>query len=352
MSEQENKPQATSHPEPSAPQAQDSPDREAAGKGSKSGKPPPFDERELVHRLAFAALNEQRRSRRWGVFFKLAGLTYLVWVTTLLWLGGGLELEAIGKTKPHTALVDVKGLIAPGEPASADNVVAALREAFDAENAKGIVLRINSPGGSPVQSRVINQEIRRLREKHPDTPLYAVVTDVGASGAYYIAVAADKIFVDRASIVGSIGVRMDGFGFVDAMHKLGVERRLLTAGEHKGLLDPFSPVSEFEQEHVKAMLDDIHGQFIAAVKEGRGDRLADDSELFSGLIWTGEEAVALGLADDFASPGEVARDVIEAEDIVDYTHKRPLAERLADRIGSAIGQGVVKMGTISHFQLR
>jgi protease-4 len=352
MSEEEHTTRANQDPESPPSGEPGKPESEEADKVSKSRKRPPFDERELVHRLAFAALNEQRRSRRWGVFFKLAGLAYLVWVTTLLWFGEGLELEAIGKTKDHTALVDVEGIIAPGESASADNVVDALRDAFKAEHAKGVVLRINSPGGSPVQSRFINQEIRRLREEHPDTPVYAVVTDVGASGAYYIAVAADKIFVDRASIVGSIGVRMDSFGFVDAIKKLGVERRLLTAGEHKALLDPFLPVDEFEREHVMGLLDDIHAQFIAAVKEGRGERLADDPELFSGLIWTGEEAVELGLADDFASPGEVARDVLEAEEIVDYTRKRPLAERLADRIGSAIAQGIVKLGAVGQFQLR
>jgi protease-4 len=352
MSEDDNKPGSDQlEGTPSRDREPDSRDAVSA-KAAQGGEGTAFDESELVQRLAFASLNEQRRARRWGVFFKLLALAYLVWVTSLLWLGGALELEVVGKTKEHTALIDVEGLIAPDEPASADNVVSALREAFKAENARGVVLRINSPGGSPVQSRFINQEIQRLREEYPDTPLYAVVTDVGASGAYYIAVAADKIFVDPASIVGSIGVRMDSFGFVEAIEKLGVERRLLTAGDHKALLDPFLPVDEFEREHIRSLLDEIHDQFIEAVKDGRGERLSQDEELFSGLVWTGEQAVALGLADDFASPGEVARDIIEAEEIVDYTRKRPLAERLADRIGTAIAQGLVTIGGADRFQLR
>jgi protease-4 len=350
MSEDDNKTQSGQAQTPPEPESNAT--EPAVSRPGRKGKRPAFDERELVQRLAFAALNEQRRSRRWSVFFKLAALAYLVWVTSLLWLGGALELEVVSKTKEHTALIDVEGLIAPDEPASADNVVAALREAFKSEHAAGVVLRINSPGGSPVQSAYINQEIRRLREKHPDTPLYAVVTDVGASGAYYIAVAADKIFVDPSSLVGSIGVRMDSFGFVDAIDKLGVERRLLTAGEHKALLDPFLPVDEFEREHVRQLLEDIHAKFIEAVREGRGERLSEEADLFSGLIWTGEQAVALGLADDFGSPGQVAREVIEAEEIIDYTRKRALAERLADRLGSAIAKALVMAGGAGDFQLR
>lgn len=301
-----------------------------------------LDERELMQRLVFASLNEQRRARRWGIFFKLAGLAYLVWVTTLLLLSPELELGK--RHQAHTAVVEVSGLIAAGETASADNIVAALREAFENEHAEGIVLRINSPGGSPVQSRYVNREILRLREEHPDRPVYAVVTDVGASGAYYIAVAADEIYVDPSSIVGSIGVRMDAFGFVEAIDKLGIERRLLTAGEHKALLDPFLPVEESEREHVEGLLGRIHEQFVEAVKEGRGDRLTDDPEIFSGLVWTGEQAVALGLADGFASPGQVAREIVKAEDVVDYTRQRPLIERLADRVGSAVGRALVQVG--------
>jgi protease-4 len=255
-------------------------------------------ERDLVNRLAFAALKEQRRARRWGIFFKFLLFVYLLGILFLY--TPSIELQP-GAGDDHTALVELKGVIAPDKEGSADNVVSGLRSAFESDHAKGVILRINSPGGSPVQAGYINDEIRRLRKEHPDTPLYAVVADVCASGGYYAAVAADKIFADKASIVGSIGVRMDGFGFVEAMDKLGVERRLLTAGEHKGFLDPFQPVKEGDVEHVQALLNDIHTQFIQVVRTGRGDKLKDDPNLFSGFVWTGEQAVDLGLIDELGS---------------------------------------------------
>ena len=235
----------------------------------------------------------------------------------------------------HTALVELDGVIAAGEKADADHLVESLRDAFEDKATKGVILRINSPGGSPVQAGMVYREIRRLREKHKDIPLYAVVTDLCASGGYFIAAAADKIYADKASLVGSIGVLMNGFGFVDTLEKLGVERRLLTAGDHKGFLDPFSPLREDEVSYTKGLLNELHEQFISAVREGRGKRLKNDPDLFSGLIWSGEKAVAMGLVDEIGSAGQVARDVIGAEDIVKFTKKTDLLERLADRLGAA-----------------
>ncbi len=289
-------------------------------------------EREVLTRLANAALQEQRRARRWGIFFKFLTFLYL---SVLLIALVDIQFEDTGLGGRHTALVDLKGVILAGENAGADTVIKGLRAAFKDDDTAGVILRINSPGGSPVQARYIHAEITRLREKHPDTPLYAVIADVGASGAYYAAVAADKIYADASSIVGSIGVRMDGFGFVEAIDKLGVERRLLVSGEHKALLDAFLPVDPQEKRHVLTLLDELHQQFIAAVKKGRGERLVDDDKLFSGLIWSGAEALKLGLVDGLGSAGYVAREVIGAKKIVDYTKKRDWYERLADRLGGA-----------------
>ena len=294
-------------------------------------------ERELLARLSFAALVEQRRARRWGLLFKAAVLVYLV-ALTLVYMPFELFPDDIGE--PHTAMVRIDGVIADGEQASADRIIRGLRAAFEDEDTAGVILRINSPGGSPVQAGYINDEIRRLRELHPDTPLYAVVTDMCASGGYYVAVAADRIYADKSSLVGSIGVLMNGFGFVDTMDKLGVERRLYTAGEHKGFLDPFSPEDPAEVAHIAGVLDELHGQFIEVVREGRGERLKGGEELFSGLVWSGERAVELGLVDELGSAGAVARDVIEAEDIVDYTPGRDVLERLADRVGSAMAKAL------------
>ncbi len=297
----------------------------------------PSWERDVVTKLAESSLKEQRRSRRWGIFFKLLTFAYIAVI--LFMFSKASSLTTASSSEKHTALIELSGVIADNEAANADNIVTALRDAFDNENSAGIILRINSPGGSPVQSGYIYDEIIRLRDKNPDIPLYAVVTDICASGGYYIASAADKIYADKASIVGSIGVRMDNFGFVDAMEKLGVERRTLTAGENKALLDPFLPINEDTTAHMQIMLSEIHQQFIDAVKKGRGDRLDTSVEgLFSGLIWTGESAVNIGLIDDLASSSYVAREVIGEESIVNYTVKEDLLERFAERLGSTVAQ--------------
>lgn len=297
----------------------------------------PSWERDVVTKLAESSLKEQRRSRRWGIFFKILTFAYIAVI--LFMFNKASSLTTASSAEKHTALIELNGVIADNEIANADSIVTALRDAFDADNSSGVILRINSPGGSPVQSGYIYDEIIRLREKNPDTPLYAVVTDICASGGYYIASAADKIYADKASIVGSIGVRMDNFGFVDAMEKLGVERRTLTAGENKALLDPFLPLNKESTAHMQVMLSEIHQQFITAVKEGRGDRLDTSVEgLFSGLIWTGESAVNIGLIDGLASSSYVAREVIGEESIVNYTVKKDILERFAERLGSTVAQ--------------
>ncbi|RKZ45858.1 MAG: S49 family peptidase, partial [Gammaproteobacteria bacterium] len=276
-------------------------------------------EQALVSKIATEAITEQRRARRWGIFFKLFMLAY-VSIFALMFLADGWDGASIRKGE-HTAMVDISGVISAGTQASADNIVSGLRAAFEDKNTAGIILRINSPGGSPVQAGYVNNEIYRLREEYPDIPFYSVITDMCASGGYYIAAAADEIYADKASIVGSIGVIMSGFGFVDTIDKLGVERRLLHAGDNKGFLDPFSPLKLDEVEHVETLLTDIHKQFIEVVKKGRGDKLIDDEKIFSGLIWTGEQSIELGLVDALGSPGYVAREVIGAEDIVDFTKR-------------------------------
>jgi protease-4 len=290
-------------------------------------------EREVIEKLALAALKEQRRSRRWGIFFKLLGFAYL---TLLLLIALDWRAQDGLTAGKHTALVDIVGVIDPKGVASADRVTTALQGAFKDKNTQGVVLRINSPGGSPVQAGIIYDEIRRLRGVYPNVPMYAVVEDVCASGGYYIAAAADRIYVDKASIVGSIGVVMDGWGFTGTMEKLGVERRVLVSGENKAFLDPFSPVNEKHKKHAQSMLDDIHKQFIDVVRKGRGKRLKESSDVFSGLLWTGARSVELGLSDGFGSVDFVAREVIKAEDIVDFTQKENLAERFAKRFGAAM----------------
>ncbi|HZY20305.1 MAG TPA: S49 family peptidase [Ramlibacter sp.] len=295
-------------------------------------------ERQAMERLMFATLAEQRKARRWRNFTRLAWLAFLVFLTWTFLYRGAPKAD---KTLPHTAVVEIKGEIADGADASAEFVVAAVRAAFEDEGAKGIVLLINSPGGSPVQAGIINDEVRRLRAKY-NKPVYAVVEETCASAAYYIASAADKIYVDKASIVGSIGVLMDGFGFTGLMEKLGVERRLLTAGENKGFLDPFTPMTDKQRAYAQTMLEQIHKQFIDVVKAGRGKRLKDSPELFSGLFWTGQQAVDMGLADQLANLDFVAREVIKAEELVDYTRRENVAERLAKRFGAAIGEGAVR----------
>lgn len=297
--------------------------------------------RDVINRLAFAAVDEQRRTRRWNIFFKVLLALYLL---ALLILYLPTDWDELGKVaEKHTALVELKGVISDSSEASADNVIKGLRKAFEDEKTAGVILRANSPGGSPVQSGYIYKEIKRLRELHPDTPLYAVVTDMCASGCYYVVSAADDIYVDEASIVGSIGVRMDSFGFVDTMEKLGVERRLYTAGKSKGFLDPFTPSKPADVKHVKLLLSSIHEQFIDSVQQGRGERLKENESLFTGLVWTGEESVPMGLADEFGSSSHVAREVIEAEDVIDFTEKPDFFERLSDRIGVAMAKAMSEL---------
>jgi protease-4 len=292
-------------------------------------------ERDLLDRLAFASLTEQRRARRWKIFFRFFFAAYLLLILVLAqsdnWSGTSLA-------KRHTALVDLDGEISASSQASADNVISGLRTAFESSSTVGVVLRANSPGGSPVQSGYINDEIKRLRAKYPKIPLYAVIGDVCASGCYYVVAAADKIYADKASIVGSIGVLMNGFGFVDTMKKLGVERRLMTSGEHKGFLDPFGPVKPGEAKHAQELLDQIHQQFINTVRQGRGKSLKETKDMYSGLFWTGDDAVKLGLVDDLGSTSYVAREVIGAEEIVDYTFRENVFDRFARRIGTTMAQ--------------
>ncbi|MFC7409735.1 MULTISPECIES: S49 family peptidase [Hydrogenophaga] len=295
-------------------------------------------ERAALERLLMAQLKEQRAARRWRVALRLLWLGFL---GTVAWLLFAQVPTTTSVSTPHTALIEVQGEIADGTEAGADQVVVALRQAFEDSGSQGVVLLINSPGGSPVQAGMINDEIHRLKALH-NKPVYAVVEETCASAAYYIAAAADNIYVDKASLVGSIGVLMDGFGFTGLMDKLGVERRLLTAGENKGFLDPFSPQSEVQRAYAQSMLSEIHNQFIAVVRKGRGDRLKETPEMFSGLVWSGEKAVALGLADGLGSLDQVARDVVKAEDIVDYTQRENVASRLARRFGAAVGEGAVK----------
>lgn len=289
----------------------------------------PAWERKTLEKLAFATLSEQRARRRWGIFFKLLGFGYLAFILFAM-----VEWDSTKVEDKHVAMIDLQGVIALKAEASAESLISALNAAFDAPNSQAVVLRINSPGGSPVQAGMVSDEIRRLRAKFPDKPLYAVVEDVCASGGYYVAAAADRIYVNKASVVGSIGVLMDGFGFTGTMEKLGVERRLLTAGENKGFLDPFSPQAEEHKAHARVLLADIHAQFIEVVKAGRGERLKDNPEIFSGLMWTGAQSIQLGLADDFGTVDSVARDVVKLENVLDYSVKENIAERFAKRLGA------------------
>lgn len=302
-------------------------------------------QQDVLTKLVFASLNEQRRARRWSIFFKAVFAGYLFLLLFVMMSTGTGDHRKLKHGK-HTALVEVKGVISSSTDASADLIISGLRDAFEDKNTAGVILRINSPGGSPVQAGYINDEIKRLRGKYPDIKVYAVIADICASGGYYIAAAADEIYADKASMVGSIGVLMNGFGFVDSLKKLGVERRLYTAGEHKGFLDPFSPQDEDEVKHVKGLLTNIHQQFIEVVKTGRGDKIKDDKKLFSGLIWTGEESVKLGLVDGLASSSKIARDVIKAENIVDFTPRPNYWEKFADRLGASVANtlaGVLKL---------
>lgn len=304
----------------------------AASSGAVVRAGEPGWERGLIEKLVLATVTEQRRARRWKIFFRLVGIGFAL-LLLAIGLGWVKSPDTATVSGRHTAVVEVDGVLEAGGEVDADGVIGALRAAFEDSATAGVVMRINSPGGSPVQAGLIADEMRRLRALHPGTPLYAVVEEICASGGYYVASAADRIFVDKASLVGSIGVLMDGFGFTEAMGKLGVERRLLTAGENKGFLDPFSPLNDAQREHARRMLAVIHQQFVDTVKQGRGDRLKESPELFSGLVWTGSTSVELGLADALGSLRSVARDEIKAETLVDYTRRPNVAERLAKRIG-------------------
>lgn len=299
-------------------------------------------EQNLIKDLALSSLKEKRSTRRWGIFFKFAFLAYLIGV--LVAIVSPLDKDALESvTREHTALIDVEGVISADSKASADDVVTALRDAFEDKKTKGVILRMNTLGGSPVQSGYINDEIYRLKKKYPDIKVYAVISDVCASGGYYIAAAADEIYADKGSMVGSIGVLMNGFGFENAINKVGITRRLYTAGDHKGFLDPFSPPKEEDIEHAKSMLKNIHQQFINVVKKGRGDKLKDDPLLFSGYVWTGEQAVKLGLVDKLGSSSYVAREVIGAEHIKDFTVKESFMDRFAKKMGASMAAKIAEI---------
>src|SRR5215469_7828470 len=295
-------------------------------------------ERRVLEQLATEGLREQQRARRWSIFFKLLAFAFL-FIGLFAAIGALTQRETscLGKC---TAMVEIRGELDADGQTNADNVITGLQAAFKDKGTQGVVLRINSPGGSPVQAGEINDEIRRLRGKYPDTPIYAVVEEICASGAYYVAVATDKIYVDKASLIGSIGVIMDGFGFVGSLEKLGMERRALTSGDNKNFLDPFLPISQEQRDYALKLLADIHQQFIAVVKQGRGSRLKESPELFSGLVWNGARSVDLGLADALGSVGYVAREVIKAEDVVDFTVQESLTERFARRFGSTVGRSL------------
>lgn len=301
-------------------------------------------ERETLQKLVLATVREQRASRRWGIFFRLMTLAMVFFV---VWAYFDFDFPSIAEEKlgPHTALIEIDGDIDVEGTGAADNVIPSLNKAFADEGSAAIVLRINSPGGSPVQAGIIVDEIKRLRAEYPEKPLYVVVDEICASGGYYIAAAADRIYVNKASIVGSVGVLMDGFGFTGLMDKLGIERRLQTAGGNKGFMDPFSPQSELHKQYAQQMLNEIHQQFIAVVREGRGKRLKETPEMFSGLFWTGARAVQMGLADGFGTVDTVARDIVKAEDVVDYTQEEGLPERVLKQFGAAVGEGAVKVMT-------
>lgn len=300
-------------------------------------------ERKVLEDLAFAALKEQQKSRRWSYLFKGFIILYLLAFFILALPSDDLASQG----EAHTALVEINGVIAADADANADTVITGIRDAFDSDTAQGLILRLNTPGGSPVQAGVINDEIKRLQATRPDFPVYAVIQDVCASGGYYIAAAAKEIYADKASIVGSIGVRMDSFGFTDAIEKLGVERRSITAGKNKAFLDPFLPMREQDIKHAHTMLDNIHQQFIDVVKEGRGDRLIENPDLFSGLFWSGEQALPLGLIDGFASSSKVARDIIGAEEIIDYTLRPNYLDQFAGKLGATISQLLLSSSTMS-----
>ncbi|GAA0785453.1 signal peptide peptidase SppA [Marinobacterium sediminicola] len=321
-------------------------------KGTGDGRPGTQKEWRLIEKMVNSLHVEHRRSRRWGIFFKLLTFVYLFSLLAIFYVGKDLDADKV-VPQDHTAIVEVKGPIMDDEEASADTIIHALRDAFKAERSRAIILRINSPGGSPVQAGYVYDEIKRLRALHPDKKVYAVITDIGASGAYYIAAAADEIYADKASLVGSIGVISSSFGFVELIDKLGVERRTLTAGENKAFLDPFTPLKDKDREFWQSVLNTTHQQFIAQVKQGRGGRLKGGEEIFSGLVWTGEQALELGLIDGLGSSSMVARDIVGAEKLIDYTSRPKALDRIIERLGIGVAKELaLQMGLKSDYQLR
>ncbi len=305
----------------------------------------------LIEKLVMDLQKEQRRTRRWGIFFRSLMFVYLFALLWLFRLPGESALD-LANGQPYAAIVEVNGTIAADQDASADALITAIRRAFDSEDAVGLILRINSPGGSPVQAGYVYDEIKRLKQIRPDFPVYAVIVDLGASGAYYIAAAADEIYADKASLVGSIGVVGSSFGFPGLMDKLGVERRSYTAGEHKGFLDPFRPEREDEREFWESVLKVTHKQFIDQVKKGRGDRLVDNPDLFTGLIWSGEQALELGLIDGLASSSQVAREQLNTEEMVNFTVRPDPIEQMIGKLGTSVGAGIASMVMGQGVQLR
>ena len=305
-------------------------------------------QQQTIEKLALSGLKEQKTARRWSIFFKLLTFAFLGFLLILAfgWFGGK------NSAAPHTALIDVNGVIEAGGAVNADNFISSLHDAYDSSGTKGIILRFNTPGGSPVQAGIINDEIKRQKALHPKIPVYGVVEDICASGGYYIAVATDKIYVDKGSIVGSIGVLMDGYGFTEIMKKVGVERRLMTAGENKGMLDPFSPINPKQQAFAQSMLNEVHEQFKNVVRQGRGSRLKETPETFSGLFWSGEESIKLGLADALGSADYVAREVIKQEDIIDYTTQETVVDRFAKRFGASMAKSIGLDAMTKGLQLR
>lgn len=306
----------------------------------------PTWERDVIEKTLMAAYIEQRRRRRWGIFFKSLFFGFIIFFLVSVWP----ESKQAVVHQPHTALIEIKGGIFEGEEANADSIASALRQAFEEEQAKALLLRINSPGGSPVQGAYIFDEIMRLKALHPDKKVYAVITDIGASAAYYIAAAADEIYANGSSLVGSIGVLLPVFGFVDVMQKVGIEQRTIISGENKLFLDPFSPVNEKQNAFAHEMTKNVHEQFIQAVKKGRGDRLQNDPQIFSGLAWTGEQALKLGLIDGLGSAGYVAREVIQEENILDYTVPQNLMERVLSRFASSFAHQLRSQSMLQEMQ--
>ncbi|RLP56111.1 MAG: S49 family peptidase [Ketobacter sp.] len=318
---------------------------------NRFNRPRTSKEWKLIEKMVMSSQDEQRKARRWGIFFKFLMFGYL-FVALMVFNPGMWSGDAPSESSPHVALVDLSGPIMADSEASADRLVKGIRDAFEAENSRGVIIRVNSPGGSPVQSGLVYREVQRLRHEYPDKKVYAVITDIGASGAYYIAASADEIYADPASLVGSIGVISDGFGFVEAIDKLGVERRVFNAGANKAMLDPFQPVDEEQKAFFSTILGDVHNQFIDAVKAGRGDRIKDDDIVFSGLFWSGRQALDLGLVDGLASPGQVAREVVGEEKIVNYTPRVSPLEALTGRLGVSMADRVMATLGIGTIQLK